>query len=48
LWIKHSGKQSKKDRKVALPARFTAVYTQYLDSIGKFIFWSSKAPMNQG
>jgi len=20
----------------------------YLDSIGKFIFWSSKAPMNQG
>ena len=30
LWIKHSGKQSKKDRKVALPARFTAVYTQYL------------------
>ena len=31
LWIKHSGKQSKKDRKVALPARFTAVYTQYLE-----------------
>jgi site-specific recombinase XerD len=30
LWIKHSGKQSKKDRKVALPARFTAVYSQYL------------------
>src|ERR687896_500351 len=31
LWIKHSGKQSKKDRKVALPARFTAVYNQYLE-----------------
>ena len=31
LWIKHSGKQSKKDRKVALSARFTAVYTQYLE-----------------
>jgi integrase/recombinase XerC len=31
LWIKHSGKQSKKDRKIALPARFTAVYTQYLE-----------------
>jgi site-specific recombinase XerD len=31
LWIKHTGKQSKKDRKVALPARFTAVYTQYLE-----------------
>jgi site-specific recombinase XerD len=31
LWIKHSGKQSKKDRKVALPARFTPVYTQYLE-----------------
>ena len=31
LWIKHSGRQSKKDRKVALPARFTAVYTQYLE-----------------
>src|SRR5688500_14722846 len=31
LWIKHSGKQSKKDRKVALPARFTAVYAQYLE-----------------
>src|ERR687893_1323896 len=31
LWIKHSGKQTTKDRKVALPARFTAVYTQYLE-----------------
>jgi integrase/recombinase XerC len=31
LWIKHSGKQSKKDRKVALPAKFTAVYTLYLE-----------------
>src|ERR671913_751719 len=31
LWIKHSGKQTTKDRKIALPARFTAVYTQYLE-----------------
>jgi site-specific recombinase XerD len=31
LWIKHSGKQTKKDRKVALPARFTAVYAEYLE-----------------
>src|ERR671910_128545 len=31
LWIKHTGKQTTKDRKVALPARFTAVYTQYLE-----------------
>jgi site-specific recombinase XerD len=31
LWIKHSGRQSKKDRKVALPSRFTAAYTQYLE-----------------
>jgi integrase/recombinase XerC len=31
LWIKHSGKQTTKDRKVALPARFTAVYPQYLE-----------------
>jgi site-specific recombinase XerD len=31
LWIKHTGKQTKKDRKVALPARFAAVYTQYLE-----------------
>jgi integrase len=31
LWIKHTGKQTKKDRKVALPARLTAVYTQYLE-----------------
>src|SRR5918999_3700069 len=31
LWIKHTGKQTKKDRKVALPASFTAVYTQYLE-----------------
>ena len=40
LWIKHSGKQSKKDRKVALPARFTAVYTQYLErySVGDKLF----------
>ncbi|HEY5813950.1 MAG TPA: hypothetical protein VIT23_15010, partial [Terrimicrobiaceae bacterium] len=31
LWIKHTGKQTTKDRKIALPARFTAVYTQYLE-----------------
>jgi integrase len=31
LWIKHTGKQTTKDRKVALPARFTAVYNQYLE-----------------
>ena len=31
LWIKHTGKQTKKDRKVALPARFTAVYSEYLE-----------------
>src|SRR5919112_2941854 len=31
LWIKHTGKQTTKDRKVALPARFTAVYTQYVE-----------------
>src|SRR5688572_17385572 len=48
LWIKHSGKQSKKDRKVALPARFTAVYNQYLDSIGICIFPVPEAPITQG
>jgi integrase len=31
LWIKHTGKQTTKDRKVALPARFTAVFTQYIE-----------------
>jgi integrase/recombinase XerC len=31
LWIKHTGKQTKKDRKIALPARFTAVYSEYLE-----------------
>lgn len=30
LWIKHSGKQVKKDRKVALPQRFVPAYEQYL------------------
>ena len=30
LWIKHSGKQSKKDRSL-VTGRFTAVYTQYLE-----------------
>ena len=32
LWIKHTGKQTKKDRKVALPTRFTDVYTQYVET----------------
>src|SRR4051812_544844 len=31
IWIKHSGKQSKKDRKVALPAQFTEVYRRYIE-----------------
>src|SRR3954447_19637500 len=31
IWIKHSGKQSKKDRKVALPAKFTEVYKKYIE-----------------
>jgi integrase/recombinase XerC len=31
LWIKHTGKQTTKDRKIALPARFTAVYNQYIE-----------------
>src|SRR3954451_4715357 len=30
IWIKHGGKQTKKDRKVALPAKFTEVYQQYI------------------
>src|SRR5712691_11356651 len=30
LWIKHSGKQTKKDRNVALPPQFVAVYQRYL------------------
>jgi site-specific recombinase XerD len=30
IWIKHSGKQTKKDRKVALPPQFVAVYTRYI------------------
>jgi site-specific recombinase XerD len=34
LWIKHTGKQTKKERKVALPARFTEVYTQYIEKCG--------------
>jgi integrase/recombinase XerD len=33
LWIKHAGKATKKDRKVALPADFTPVY---LDYIGRY------------
>jgi site-specific recombinase XerD len=31
LWIKHTGKNIKKDRKVALPARFIEAYEQYLE-----------------
>ena len=40
LWIKHTGKDTKKDRKVALPARFTEVYTKYVEkySIGDQLF----------
>src|SRR5258708_30410485 len=33
LWIKHAGKETKKDRKVALPAKVTEEYRQY---IGKY------------
>jgi integrase len=29
IWIKHSGKETKKDRKVALPPQFVDVYTRY-------------------
>lgn len=31
LWIKHKGKQVKKDRKVALPQQFVQAYTEYID-----------------
>src|SRR3954447_2786745 len=31
IWIKHGGKQSKKDRKVALPAQFTEFYKKYIE-----------------
>ena len=31
LWIKHTGKETKKDRKVALPAQFTEVYQKYVE-----------------
>lgn len=31
LWIKHTGKATKKDRKVALPHRFVAAYNAYLN-----------------
>src|SRR2546423_2392861 len=31
LWIKHTGKGVKKDRKVALPQRFLPVYQQYIE-----------------
>jgi site-specific recombinase XerD len=30
LWIKHTGKETKKDRKVALPQQFTNAYQDYL------------------
>jgi site-specific recombinase XerD len=30
IWIKHSGKQTKKDRKVALPPQFVEVYNRYI------------------
>jgi site-specific recombinase XerD len=30
IWIKHSGKQTKKDRKVALPLQFVEVYIRYI------------------
>jgi integrase len=30
MWIKHRGKQAKKDRKVALPPHFLEVYHRYL------------------
>ena len=30
MWIKHSGKQTKKDRNVALPPQFVEVYQRYL------------------
>jgi integrase/recombinase XerC len=30
LWIKHSGKQTRKDRKVALPQQFTKAYQDYI------------------
>ena len=32
LWIKHTGKNIKKDRKVALPARFIQAYEKYLET----------------
>jgi len=40
LWIKHKGKEVKKDRKVALPAQFTSVYQEYIKqyNIENFLF----------
>lgn len=40
LWIKHKGREVKKDRKVALPAQFTAVYQEYIKqyNIENFLF----------
>jgi integrase/recombinase XerD len=31
LWIKHTGKETKKDRKVSLPRQFPQAYEQYLE-----------------
>jgi integrase/recombinase XerC len=31
LWIKHTGKETRKDRKVALPANFIEVYHRYVE-----------------
>lgn len=31
LWIKHKGKDVKKDRKVALPQQFVSVYNEYIE-----------------
>lgn len=40
LWVKHKGREVKKDRKVALPAQFTAVYQEYVKqyNIENFLF----------
>jgi integrase/recombinase XerC len=31
IWIKHSGKNTKKDRKIAFPPQFTEVYNRYVE-----------------
>jgi site-specific recombinase XerD len=35
LWIKHTGREVKKDRKVALPPQFVQAYHNYLQQYGK-------------